>query len=221
MKLTAARTGVSEVSARAFKAKHGPERLAEAYREIGGQERLALATSSYLRWNQGGAGRMPTDDNSPSATVQTFRREQLAELSTALPFPDIDWSKPEQSLADLRNYVESLASSTISWYLRKIIWKRILARTLNVLTIATAAVAALIQLLNISTLLNSQWVKDVFHICTDGCSSGRAAEFTLLFIGIAGGFKVIDHVAGNRGADLADSDFRSSPATPWERHWCV
>jgi SMODS and SLOG-associating 2TM effector domain 2 len=139
-------------------------------------------------------------ENSPSEAVLAFRREQQAELSAAVPFPDIDWStnaSTQISLAHLRNYVETVASSTISWYLRKIVWKRLFARILHVLTILAAASAASIELLNIATVLDFRWVRDILSTSANISSGSRAAEFTLLFVGIAGGFKVIDHAAGN------------------------
>ncbi|MEA2819925.1 MAG: hypothetical protein QOJ86_1929 [Bradyrhizobium sp.] len=139
-------------------------------------------------------------DQPPPPDVLAFRNNLRAELSLALPFPDFDWSnenEQKQNTEKLRFYVESAALSSIEWYLRKIVWKRIFARTLHVLTILAAAIAASIELLNIATVLDSSWVKDLLSPSPGASPASRAAELTLLFAGIAGGFKIIDHVAGN------------------------
>jgi hypothetical protein len=123
-----------------------------------------------------------------------------AELSLALPFPDLDWSvedRQKETAEKLRDYVESLATSSIDWYLRKIVWKRLFARSLHVLAISSGAIAAFVELLNIATVLDSAWVKNLVGASANFSAASRAAEITLLFAGIAGGFKIIDHVAGN------------------------
>ena len=52
--------------------------------------------------------------------VEDLPLERHAILSTALPFPDLDWSKQEndaKNLKHIRDYSVSLANSTLDWYL--------------------------------------------------------------------------------------------------------
>ena len=57
----------------------------------------------------------------PDADVEALRLKRHAVLSTALPFPDLDWSEAEkdtENLKQIRDHSVSLANSTLDWYLK-------------------------------------------------------------------------------------------------------
>ena len=52
--------------------------------------------------------------------VDVLRLKRHAILSTALPFPKLDWRNQKndaENLKEIRDYSESLANSTLEWYL--------------------------------------------------------------------------------------------------------
>jgi hypothetical protein len=128
-------------------------------------------------------------------------------LSTAIPFPELDWSDIETSLGALYDYAVQMANGTIDWYIRRRFWKKILSRGLHLASFVFVGAAALVSLLKIFSPDVELKVLQFFERLvfgsngvSPGCNScdrsGFAAEAALVLIGIATGFSLIDRLAG-------------------------
>ena len=130
-------------------------------------------------------------------SAEKLRLSRHAKFCTALPFPELKWSTDQQtrhSLTELRDYAAQLANSALDWYLQKKTYKKRFAQSLHFLTFAFATAAAVIPLAKISTLLDYINIKP--YVGSDITPSSLAAEITLVLIGIAGGFNLIDRSLG-------------------------
>jgi hypothetical protein len=135
------------------------------------------------------------------ASVFSDDRDELrlmrhAALSTALPFPDLDWtdrSAEKENLALLRDYCESLANGITDWYLRNHRRKKWMAQWLHrglYLFVALAGFAPLLKIGFVdifSGLLSNYW-RDALN--------SHAAEIAVFFGGLAGAVKLFDSNGG-------------------------
>jgi hypothetical protein len=118
-------------------------------------------------------------------------------LSTALPFPPISWSaNVEQNLAELHDYAVQLAHGALDWYLKKRRWKKLWSKTLHIAAYTAATLAALVQLIKVLSPAIVDRILGGLVSVTNRNPSEFAAEATLVLIGIAGGFSLIDKLAG-------------------------
>jgi hypothetical protein len=135
---------------------------------------------------------MPDETDDTFSDVHDLRLRRHAILSTALPYPKRNWSDKgcdKENLAHLRDYCESLANSTLDWYLNHHRVKKHRAQFVHSLIyffsfLAAIATLAKIAFGNISTgtffdFLNS-----------------HAGEIALGFIGLAGTGKLLDASLG-------------------------
>ena len=102
----------------------------------------------------------------------------------AIPFPPLDWSKPEairESLHELHDYAEQMGNSALDWYLEKRTAKKRRAKFLHGTTYVVAVLAAAIPLINLSNLFTSR---------------SLTAEASLALVGVAAGLALIDKSAG-------------------------
>jgi hypothetical protein len=129
--------------------------------------------------------------------VEALRRARYAKLRTALPFPELDWTieSTDENTIKLRNYAESLAYSAIDWYLEKKRGKKRFARILHWATYISAGLAAAGPLLKVSAFFEIPFVKSSFPDALNSCNS-IAAELTVFFAAIAGGFALLDRAGG-------------------------
>jgi hypothetical protein len=126
--------------------------------------------------------------------VDELRLKRHAILSTALPFPKLDWTdeaKEAESLKLIRDYSESLANSALDWYLHHQKSKKRLAQCLHFVIFLFVALAAIPPLLKLgipsslqSACAYCDWV------------DGHAGEVALVLLGIAGIAKLWDSNAG-------------------------
>ncbi|WP_439373078.1 SLATT domain-containing protein [Bradyrhizobium sp. DASA03120] len=126
-------------------------------------------------------------------TVDELRLRRHDILSTALPFPKLDWTTQgnDKNLELVRDYAEGLANSTLDWYLHHQKWKKRLAQSLHFIIFLFVALATIPPLLKlgIPNRLQSE--------CTycDWVNS-HAGEVALVLLGIAGVAKLWDSNAG-------------------------
>jgi hypothetical protein len=126
--------------------------------------------------------------------IEALRLRRHAILSTALPFPKLDWSKKEddaKNLKHLRDYSESLANSALDWYLNHHKSKKRTAQFLHFVIFSFAALAAIPPLLKVgfggrldSACGYCVWLND------------HTGELALVFLGIAGVAKLWDSNGG-------------------------
>jgi len=126
-------------------------------------------------------------------TADDLRIARHRQFCTALPFPSLRWDdegNDDRNLAELHDYAVQLANSGLDWYLSKKQGKERRARIAHWLTYGSAVLAAVVPLFLI-VIPELQ----IFHWRVDN-PAGFAAETALIFIGIAGGFTLIDRSAG-------------------------
>jgi hypothetical protein len=138
---------------------------------------------------------MPNEDKgTPAGGEEEIRRARHAILSTALPFPELDWTNKtddKENLIKLRDYSESLANSAMDWYLGGHKKKKRLAQGLHFWIYFCIGLAGLFPLLKLTFV-------DILGSCSSSREfwciiSTHAAEGSLLFIGFAGGLKLWDN----------------------------
>jgi hypothetical protein len=133
----------------------------------------------------------PTPDD---RIVDELRLRRHDILSTALPFPKIDWTTQgddKKNLELVRDYAEGLANSTLDWYLHHQKWKKRLAQCLHLIIFLFVALAIIPPLLKLGIPSGLQ----------SGCAycdwaNSHAGEVALVLLGIAGVAKLWDYNAG-------------------------
>jgi hypothetical protein len=126
--------------------------------------------------------------------VAELRRARHAALSTALPFPILDWtddSRDKANLILLRDYSESLANSAMDWYLQHQKLKKRLAWTSHFFMYLFVGLAGFFPLLKIGyadfgSILSPNTVTALNAL------SNHAAEIAVAFAGMAGLIKLLD-----------------------------
>jgi hypothetical protein len=124
--------------------------------------------------------------------VEELRLKRHATLSTALPYPKLDWSdrgSDKENLKRLRDYCESLANSTLDWYVNHHRPKKQRAQRLHYVVYILVALAGIAPLIKIV----------VGGVLTDPISdfiNSHAGEIALGFIGVAGAIKLWDTNGG-------------------------
>jgi hypothetical protein len=134
------------------------------------------------------------DRNDPALDVDALRLRRHAILSTALPFPKLDWTDPAsevQNLERVRDYAESLANGVLDWYLGHQRAKKRLAQCLHFVIFLFAALAAIPPLLKLGIPTGMQ---SACGYCD--WLNGHAGEVALVLLGIAGVAKLWDSNAG-------------------------
>jgi hypothetical protein len=137
---------------------------------------------------------MADQSDRPLSDVDVLRLKRHAILSTALPFPKLDWSKKEndaENLRGIRDYGESLANSTLDWYLDHHKSKKRKAQTLHFLIFFSVALAAIPPLLKVGF---GNGLQGACGYCD--WLNNHTGELTLLLLGIAGVAKLWDSNAG-------------------------
>jgi SMODS and SLOG-associating 2TM effector domain 2 len=144
----------------------------------------------------------------PPLGIDDLKIWRHRRLSTALPFPALDWAEPEEeNLKALYDYVVHLAYGVIDWYIRHRLWKKLWSRALRIVSLLLVSLAAIVSLLKIFSseaelrlLQYLEWLIFGSNGVSPGCNScdhsGFAAEAALVLIGAAGGFNLIDRFAG-------------------------
>jgi SMODS and SLOG-associating 2TM effector domain 2 len=128
------------------------------------------------------------------ADVETLRLNRHAILSTALPFPKLDWSNKAdeaKNLEQIRDYSESLANSTLDWYLDHHKPKRRKAKSLHFIMFLFVALASIPPLLKVGF---GNGLQNACGYCD--WLNNHTGELALLFLGIAGIAKLWDSNAG-------------------------
>jgi SMODS and SLOG-associating 2TM effector domain 2 len=126
--------------------------------------------------------------------VEDLRLERHAILSTALPFPDLDWSKQEndaKNLKHIRDYSVSLANSTLDWYLDHHKSKKRKAQTLHLVIFFFVGLAAIPPLLKVGF---GNGLQSACGYCD--LLNNHTGELALVLLGIAGVAKLWDSNAG-------------------------
>lgn len=126
--------------------------------------------------------------------VEALRLKRHAILSTALPFPDLDWSdreKDTENLQQIRDHSVSLANSTLDWYLDNHKTKKWLAQTLHFIIFSFVALAAIPPLLKIGF---GNGLQSACGYCD--LLNNHTGELALVLLGIAGVAKLWDSMAG-------------------------
>jgi hypothetical protein len=129
-----------------------------------------------------------------SSEIEELRRTRHAALSTALPFPILDWTdktRDKENLIRLRDYSESLANSAMDWYLQHQKLKKRFAWTLHFFMYFFVGLAGLFPLLKISYADLSS-VLSSNTVATLSALSNHAAEIAVVSAGIAGLIKLLD-----------------------------
>lgn len=136
-----------------------------------------------------------------SPAVDRLRIWRHRQLSMALPFPLLDWSDEKKALQQLYDYAVQLANGTIDWYIRHRFWKKFWSRFLRFFSFLLVIAAGFASLLKIFSADIEQKVLgfilgrlSVDCHCTD--TSAFAVEVALVLIGLAGGFNLVDRLAG-------------------------
>jgi SMODS and SLOG-associating 2TM effector domain 2 len=142
--------------------------------------------------SSGGSG-SPSQPRS-DADVEALRLKRHAVLSTALPFPDLDWSETKndtENLKRIRDHSVSLANSTLDWYLDNHKTKKWLAQTLHFIMFSFVALAAIPPLLKIGF---GNGLQSACGYCD--LLNNHTGELALVLLGIAGVAKLWDSMAG-------------------------
>jgi hypothetical protein len=130
----------------------------------------------------------------PFSDVDVLRLKRHAILSTSLPFPKLDWNDPEkdaENLKHIRDYSESLANSTLDWYLAHHRWKKRKAQTLHFVIFLFVALAAIPPLLKVGF---ANGLQGACEYCD--WLNNHTGELALVLLGIAGVAKLWDSNAG-------------------------
>jgi hypothetical protein len=130
----------------------------------------------------------------PFSDIDVLRLQRHAILSTALPFPKLDWNDPQndaKNLKYIRDYSESLANSTLDWYLAHHRWKKRKAQTLHFVIFLFVALAAIPPLLKVGF---ANGLQGVCEYCD--WLNNHTGELALVLLGIAGVAKLWDSNAG-------------------------
>lgn len=143
------------------------------------------------RASNAGRKEAPSDDDSG---IEDLLQKRHDILSTALPFPKLDWSEQAndtENLKRIRDYAESLANGVLDWYLHHQKSKKRLAQCLHFIIFLFVALAAVPPLLKLgipsgiqSTCATCEWI------------NSHAGEVALVLLGISGVAKLWDSNAG-------------------------
>lgn len=143
----------------------------------------------------GPSGKPPSRSQPRSdADVEALRLKRHAILSTALPFPDLDWSDKEkdtENLKHIRDHSVSLANSTLDWYLDHHKIKKWLAQTLHFIIFSFVALAAIPPLLKVGF---GNGLQSACGYCD--LLNNHTGELALVLLGVAGVAKLWDSLAG-------------------------
>jgi hypothetical protein len=137
---------------------------------------------------------MADQSDDPHPDVEALRLKRHAVLSTALPFPDLDWSNHENDAANLkhiRDYCVSLANSTLDWYLDHHKSKKRKAQTLHLVIFFFVGLAAIPPLLKVGF---GNGLQSACGYCD--LLNNHTGEIALVLLGIAGVAKLWDSNAG-------------------------
>jgi hypothetical protein len=137
---------------------------------------------------------MADQSGGPLSDVDVLRLNRHAILSTALPFPELDWSNKEndaENLRGIRDYSESLANSTLDWYLDHHRSKKRKAKSLHFIMFLFVALASIPPLLKVGF---GNGLQSACGYCD--WLNNHTGELALLFLGIAGVAKLWDSNAG-------------------------
>jgi hypothetical protein len=139
---------------------------------------------------------MPPETDESRRHAEELRLHRHAILSTALPFPDLDWSRAETEAANLkriRDYCESLANGILDWYLENQASKKWWAQWLHRLMYLLVAIGGLLPLLKVGFDKVIPGALGEFLV-------SHAGELAIFFLGFAGAIKLLD----SNGAYTAD-----------------
>ena len=137
---------------------------------------------------------MADQSDHPHPDVEALRLKRHAVLSTALPFPDLDWSDKKNDTANLkrmRDYSASLANSTLDWYLDHHKSKKRKAQTLHLVIFFFVGLAAIPPLLKVGF---GNGLQSACGYCD--LLNNHTGEIALVLLGIAGVAKLWDSNAG-------------------------
>jgi|SRR5580700_1384293 hypothetical protein len=126
--------------------------------------------------------------------VDVLRLKRHAILSTALPFPKLDWRNQKndaENLKEIRDYSESLANSTLDWYLAHHKSKKRKAKTLHFVIFLFVGLAAIPPLLKVGF---ANGLQSACEYCD--WLNNHTGELALVLLGIAGVAKLWDSNAG-------------------------
>jgi hypothetical protein len=135
-----------------------------------------------------------TSDSAVDVTALQLRRHAI--LSTALPFPKLDWTYQDadaENLKHLRDYSESLANSVLDWYLAHQKSKKRTAQIIHFFMYFFVGLASIPPLLKVGFGNGAQ------NACAYGyCDwlNNHSGELALVFLGLAGVAKLWDSNAG-------------------------
>src|SRR5262249_9337449 len=145
-----------------------------------------------------GRRELPQTGDIPGFFLSSGQKQLTARrhhrLSTALPFPRLDWSDEdcvEASLNRLHGYAIDLVNSAIDWYFRRIFRDRSWSWFFRGLSYLCAVVGAVLPLIKI---FGPHLDKDLGPRLAD--PGGITAEFALVLIALAAALNVIDRLAG-------------------------
>src|SRR5262249_10313733 len=145
-----------------------------------------------------GRRELPQTGDIPGFFLSSGQKQLTARrhhrLSTALPFPRLDWSDEdcvEASLNRLHGYAIDLVNSAIDWSFRRIIRDRSWSWFFRGLSYLCAVVGAVLPLIKI---FGPHLDKDLGARLAD--PGGITAEFALVLIALAAALNVIDRLAG-------------------------
>jgi hypothetical protein len=147
-----------------------------------------------------GEQRSPSQPPSPGqsrsdADVEALRLKRHAILSTALPFPKLEWNDDKktdtENLKQIRDYSESLANSTLDWYLDHHKTKKWLAQILHFIIFSFVALAAIPPLLKVGF---GNGLQSACGYCD--LLNNHTGELSLVLLGVAGVAKLWDTLAG-------------------------
>jgi hypothetical protein len=147
--------------------------------------------------DQSGEPLSPSEPHSPSelrSDVDVLRLQRHAILSTALPFPKLNWrnqASDEENLKEIRDYSESLANSTLDWYLAHHKSKKRKAKTLHFVIFLFVGLAAIPPLLKVGF---ANGLQGACEYCD--WLNNHTGELALVLLGIAGVAKLWDSNAG-------------------------
>jgi hypothetical protein len=131
-----------------------------------------------------------SDEPALHPDILRLRLKRHAILSTALPFPKLDWSNKDnqaKNLEHIRDHSESLANSTLDWYLDHHKSKKHTAQAIHFIIFLFVALAAIPPLLKVGF---GNGLNGVCAYCV--WLNDHTGEFALLLLGIAGVAKLWD-----------------------------
>lgn len=136
------------------------------------------------------------DGTSGHGNAEELRFRRHAILSTALPFPQLDWSDAKtdgENLAEIRDYCITLGNSVLDWYLAHHQKKKRWAKALHFWMYFFVALGGIPPLLKLGfdNLLRSVFNHAIPDWFIDAVTN-HAGELSVFFFGIAGAIKLWD-----------------------------